>query len=684
MFARLTSLAVIAGLLACGPGGEGPSFPPVEDQVVAIGQELVIVIDADDPTGAELSYSFSAEVPDINSKARISRLPTGAGEFRWTPASSQDVGEWFFDFHVSGGGVTYTDTIRIEVRSAIGANSAPRFLRPQGMGTSLDVETDDCIELDIMIDDSDSTDVVIAEESPKIEHATLQKDGSASAVWRWCPKPEQIERDNRYVLLLTADDGENPKTLHPFVIVLRKPAKQNCPGDAPVINHTPADASTLIGVPITAQISDAEGLRDQPLLVYQIEGAAEPVTLLMNRTSGDNRSGTWKATIPNPVAGESEGASRRITYRIVADDDDDPEGNCDHSTTSPEFAISVTNPGGAGGAGLCEPCTTSVQCGDAGDLCVRVGTGSDAFCLSECSGAADCPADYECSPSPVTSVDGASGRQCVPVSNDCSDPGGGVCDDDDRENNDSRVDAFFKPLFEPGAESLVSCPAGSGIGDDEDWFEIDLDAEAMVTFKLDGDNAADLDLALYDDNAIEVQRSGGVFTSSEEISVCLPEGFYTTRVFAWFRERSPYTLTYSKVDGPCGAVCSDPGDPGEGTGGAEFVPSLPFSSSERICTGDEDWFDVFLSTGERLIVDLTFEQAGGNGDLDIHLADSSGVDLTPCEPGAASECDTGNGQSGTSNEHFEFEATSSGVHYVIVRGFDDSDANTYTINIQRQ
>lgn len=689
MSARATSiygLAAAIAMVACGPGGNGPEFPPVEDQVVAIGQELVIVIEASDPSGAELSYSFAAEVPDIKSKASISRLPTGAGEFRWTPSSSEDVGEWFFDFTVSNGGGVTTETVRIEVRSAVGANSAPRFLRPQGMGTTLDVETDDCVELDVMIDDSDSSKVTIEEGDPKIEFSNLQENGNTSAIWRWCPKPEQIARDNRYTLLLTADDGDNPKTLHPYLIVLRKPAKQNCPGAAPQISHTATDVSTMTGIPITATIVDAEGLRDQPLLIYTVEGSTEPVTLLMTLESGDSRNGVWKATIPNPVAEAGEGASKKIDYHIIADDDDDSEGDCDHSTKSSPFSITVTNPGGAGGAGLCEPCTASVQCGDADDLCVRVGTGSDAFCLSECSGPSDCPTNYECSPSPVTAVDGSSGRQCVPVSNDCSDPGGGVCMDDGRENNDAREEAFFKPLLTPGSENLVSCPAQSGIGDDEDWMEFELENEAMVTMTLTGDAAADLDLAMYDNNGIEVGRSGGVFTSNEEISVCLAAGFYTTRVFAWFRERSPYTITYSKVDGACGAqtTCNDPTDPGEGTGGAQFVATLPFSSDETVCEGDEDWYDVFLSSGDRVVVDLTFEQSSGNGDLDVHLADSAGTDLTPCEPGAVSECDTGNGQSGTSNEHFERDITTSGVYYVIVRGFDESDHNDYSISIERQ
>jgi hypothetical protein len=40
------------------------------------------------------------------------------------------------------------------------------------------------------------------------------------ATWHWCPTAQQIAASNRYTLELSADDGDNPKTIKDYVIVL--------------------------------------------------------------------------------------------------------------------------------------------------------------------------------------------------------------------------------------------------------------------------------------------------------------------------------------------------------------------------------------------------------------------------------------------------------------------------------
>ncbi len=688
------ALLALLTLPSCGPSGQAPEFAPLADQVAAVGQELVLIVSATDPEGEALVYSFSSEVQDIYKSARISRLAVGGGEFRWTPTAN-DIGVWAFDFTASDGEHRETVTIQIEVRSAIGANTAPRFIRPAGMGTTLDLGVTPCVDLEVQINDSDTSMVQIEEAKPKIETATLQLNGPQSAIWRWCPTAEQIAADDRYTLKLTADDSDNPKTVHPYLIVLRKPTKENCPGSAPTISHAPIDISSVSGLKFTATISDSEGLRREPLFYYSTTPPSTPVQLsemtqlTMSRQSGDMRNGTWVADVPNPVAADGQGASKKLYYVIVADDDDDPAGDCDHISQTPVFESTVTNPGGNGNTGICEVCTDDIQCGNTNDLCVRVGTGSASFCLTECQTDSDCGTDYTCSVQPVESVNGVSARQCVPKSNDCTNPGGNTCNDDDREDNDSHIDAFFKPLFEPGTESLVSCPGtDSGFGDDEDWMEILLEEEGQVTFELNGTAASDLDLALYDDDFVEITRSGS-FDSQEGFTECLTAGYYAVRVFAWSAAENPYTLTYSLATGPCGAsaeICEpDSNEPDDNQGQATFVAGLPHSVSARTsCTSNDDWYDVYLVAGQSLHVDLTFVQDDSNGDLDVHLYDSSGVDLTPCSFEDVGSCDTSNGQSGTSNENLVRAITSSGVYYVVIRGFDDGDHNSYDMVISQQ
>jgi hypothetical protein len=668
----------------------------ISDQLVGVNQELVIVLSAADSDGDEVFYSFESDVPDIYSKASLNRLPIGVGEFRWTP-DANDIGEWFFDFTASDGKNRDTVTIRIEVRAAIGGNSAPRFIHPQGSGTTLDLAVDNCLTLNVEVADADSADVVLGQADPLIEGATLEATSGLGATWNWCPSETQIATDDRYTLLLSADDSDNPLTLHPYLLVLRSPQKPDCPGDPPVVTHTAQDIQSLVSLTIEAEITDDLGLKQEPLLYYSAVEPSDPpdlsamVQVTMAPTTGGLGSTTWTASVPNPVVGQAMGSTADIYYVIVADDDDDSEGTCDHFTLAPaagSFKMTVTNPGGAGGAGICESCSADVQCGGLDDHCVRVGVGSDSFCLQDCT--AGCPADYECSASALESVDGATSAQCVPMSQDCANPGGVVCTDDTFENNDSRVAAQANALLAADtSHSLVSCPAISGVGDDEDWFEIFVAAEGTLDVTLNGTAVSDLDLAVYNQDGSFVASSASL-TSQESISTCLQQGFYLIRVYAFGATENAYTLNYSTTAGSCNqATCvADDAEEDDNATQARVVDiaaGVFTDTALTLCSQDQDWYQVDLLNDQILLVDLTFEQSGTTGDLDIHLYDVNSNDLTPCSPAAPLSCDTANGQGATSNESGIYQAPASGcapcTFYVVVEGYD-GDENDYDIRIE--
>jgi hypothetical protein len=684
---------------ACGPSGAGPALQPVSDQVVGVNQELVVVLAATDPDGDELSYSFSSDLPDgASGGPTITSLAVGAGEFRWVPLAS-DVGEWTFEFTVSDGSHKDSVTALIDVRSAVGARSSPRFLHPQGGGTTLDLDKNDCVDVPIEIVDSDSTEVEIGHMEPLVAESDLNQTDGLRGEWTWCPTEPQIEADDRYNALLTADDGDNPRTIHPYLIVLRRPTKLDCPGEAPVITHTAADLTTGAGLTMTAEISDDQGIKNEPLLYYSNTQPSEPPDLAsmtqqtMRLDSGDMQSGTWSVRVPNPVAGEAAGATGSVYYLIAASDDDDPAGSCDHLTQSPatgSFAMVVTNPGGEAGGELCEPCTHDVQCGGTEDLCVSLGSSAEAFCLSACDGPSDCPSDYTCSAEPVESENGASARQCVPVSIDCSDPGGQICEDDGREDNDTPEQAVSRPALPAGSHDLVSCPASVGTGDDEDWFEIEVTADTTLEIELAGGDVSDLDLQLLDQDGGLLDSSMSL-TSEELVTACVPAGSYMARVFAFGPQRNPYSLSVTRTPGSCAATCEvDENEDDDGPAQAratEIFPDPFVSTTQSICAGDDDWYEVEMFNGELLVVDLTFEQTSGQEDLDIHLHDDAGVDLTPCSLEELDLCDLENGQGADSDEHFEFQTPATGcapcTFFVVVRGFDDSE-NLYDISIEAQ
>jgi hypothetical protein len=550
----LTAALAVAGV-GCGPAGEPPRLGELSDQVVAVNQELVLTLAASDVDGDELDYAFEADPEDIEHRAHLERLASGAAEFRWTPLAA-DLGVWPFDFSVSDGNFTDHAAITIDVRSAIGDGSAPRFVHPEGDGTSYDLEGAACIEVEVEVFDADSPDVELGLGEPRVEGATLTQLIGTQAMFHWCPDAAQVERGDRYAVTFTADDHDNPVAQHPYLVVLRRPHAPDCPGEPPVIAHAAADVETVVGLRIEAAVSDDVGLKSEPLLYWSTTAPAPvPDLSAMNQVAmqlvgGDRKQGRWVADVPNPVAGLAVGESRPLYYVIVAVDDDDPTGACDNVAQAPAiagFAIDVTRPAGEGGAAACSRCSHDVQCGEVDDLCVEQGPASVASCLEACGSGASCPDGYACSASAVTSVGGVSARQCVPSAGACSAI---VCVDDDDEDDDSRPQADGRPRLVIGEHDRVSCPAASGSGDDEDWFEFGLALDATVSFQLDGGDATDLDLALYDVDGGSLAASVSL-TSSESVTRCLAPGPYYVRVYAYGLAPNPYRLTYQRSTGAC-------------------------------------------------------------------------------------------------------------------------------------
>jgi hypothetical protein len=682
-----SALALAAAAAAGCGGGSAPQFDPIDDQIAQVGAEMSLEIRAIDGDGDDVSYDYAVNITDIGDRATLTKSPTGSAIFRWTPRAL-DVGQWNFDFTASDGDGSTTETVLIDVRSAIGAASAPQFRRPLGSGTTLDLEDNECLDVSVVIEDQDNAEVVIEQAEPLIEGATLEVTAGLTAEWHWCPDEAQSAEDERYTLTLTADDQANPKTIKDYLIVVRAPGREDCPGEAPLIDHTPVDEDSILSLVVAADIIDDVGLKQAPLFYYSRNNpGADPDLGAMTQTTmilidGDMDAGTWAAEIPNPVADEPEGTSDDIFYVIVADDDDDDMGPCDHTTQEPSsgaFRMTVTSTG-AGDAGLCNACTADVQCGDDGDLCVRVGAGGASYCLQACDGPEDCDAGFSCSPSDVTSVDGASERQCVPDTGSCD--GGGVCVDDDYEQNDSRMQASANPPLPPDLYEFISCPAPGGSSDDEDWFKIEVPAEGQYQFEIVGDGSSDLDLALYRSNATKIAESTSL-GDNEALVQCLDDLTYYIRVFNQTTTPNAYLLQWEDTGEFCSATCMDDEQENDDTPptarevtGNDFV-----SEGNAICPNDFDMYAVDVSAGDTIIVDLTFTQASSQEDLDVHLYNAGGTDLTPCPP-----CDTDNGQGVDSNEHFEFDVPggcgASCTYYVSVQGYDDS-ANTYDIRIRK-
>lgn len=202
---------------ACGGGG-APEIHDLSDQIATVGAELVIHVDGSDPDGDDLTYGVHADI-SLQGAANLSQDPSGQGVFRWTP-NADDIGNHAFDFTASDGSTTTTVSISIDVRSAVG--EVPIFRQPLGAGRTANPTM--CMMIDIVVEDRDTAQLTIEEVAPAITGAQLTILDGTSGTWQWCPTPAQVAAQDRYTLVLSADDGDNPPTIKNYVIVLNSAA----------------------------------------------------------------------------------------------------------------------------------------------------------------------------------------------------------------------------------------------------------------------------------------------------------------------------------------------------------------------------------------------------------------------------------------------------------------------------
>ena len=683
----MTGMTCLATLVACS-GGSAPELDGLSDQVAQVGTELKLDLNGTDADGDRLTYKFrAADLTEIDNRAGITVSPSGAGVFRWTPLAA-DVGQHAFDFIVSDGGNDTTVTITIDVKSAIGQATAPIFRQPLGTGTTINLGKAQCVDLDVVVEDQDTAQVDITEQEPKIEGATLSQQDGQTATWHWCPTRAQ-EGDTRYTLVLAADDGENPKTIKNYLIVLRgMGGNTSCPGDGPAIAHTASNQTTRLDLTPTASITDDKGLKDVPLFYYSFTnpGATQVdlstmTQLSTTKISGSNTSGTWAPALPNPVASSPDGTTQDIWYVFVADDDDDLMGTCDHTTMSAVYKMTVTA-GGSTTAGLCSACTADAQCGT-GNECVYMGSMGDSYCLQACGGG--CPTGYTCSASTIYSVDGAQMYQCVPESGSCQAPTG-QCIDDTYEENDTRSAASANPDFASDLYDMSSCPSTTNTyGQDDDWMKIVLTEDSRVDLEISGDGASDLDLHLYRSDGTVITKSTS-YSSDEAIDTCLKAATYYVKVNGYGHAKSDYLFLFDKTAEACNTTCVDDSAEDDDTNSQARATTFPtFSATaQQICTNDDDRYKVRLYENETVTMDLTFTQATSANDLDLHLFKDF-ADLWPCSPDDPTGCTIAHGQSATANEHAVYTVpagtcTSGCDYFVVVRGWDGA-TNAYDISL---
>jgi hypothetical protein len=605
---------------------------------IGVGQTLVIDVCATGAEGQTVAFTFN--MPDLpSSGAQLSPSDAtcaGGAAFRWTP-KSEHVGFHQVTFYASAGGSSDTETVTIEVTAS---SSAPVFLQP-GAGGTYDLSRDPCVNVHIEVKDDDSDPAVIRifEKDPPIEGGQMTQSGK-TADWHWCPSPQQLEANDRYTLMLMAQDESHDPVSHDFIIVLRGAGKDDCPGAAPaIVSNSPPPPDTVASsrdYAVTATITDDRGIKQMPILYYSFDPPANPakpdVTAFQQVMFESQGGDVYTAYIPNP--GLDPQTTRTVYCVISVTDNDDEEGVlCDHRVDSALFQFNITGGSDAPG-GYCERCSANAQC--ASNACV---VATYPFCGAAC---AECPGlGGECRD--VTVMGGLVLNLCVPAGLSCS--GSTICTDDMFEQNDTRAAAA--PVTANVYTGLVICPR------DEDFYSFAIGVPSSIDVMIDGWNAgiADIDLQLLKPDGSILRTSAGL-DDVEEVQACVAEtGTYTIRVYGILDDTGPYTML---LDTPAGSCCVDDGyEPNNSYSAATFASTSTLVEG-IICPSDSDWFSIYAGSGQKLNADLLIE---GSADLDLELYDTDGLRRL-------------DGSYGTDfMEHVEHDVAAAGYYYARVFGY---------------
>lgn len=216
-------------------GGGPPELSRIGDRIVALGETLVVVVEASDPDGDDLNYSVYGQLPAGAKFVKKDR------RFEWTP--TELVSTVFLTFVVSDGNEFDRETVRIEVVAEKGTHP-PEF----SIVGDQNVVVGEVYELQLEATDPDGDTLTFGHTGLLPINGELQP---TTGRFTWTPSEESLGVPVRIVF--TVSDGALQSEME-IDFVVQETAGGGGGGAAPLFTQVQPQVAT-VGQALTFQLA---------------------------------------------------------------------------------------------------------------------------------------------------------------------------------------------------------------------------------------------------------------------------------------------------------------------------------------------------------------------------------------------------------------------------------------------
>lgn len=588
-----------------GPNS-APELARIGDRIVAVGEPLIITLEASDADGDALTYSVYGKLP------KGARFIKPERRFEWTP---EEAGKTvFLTFVVSDGKEFDRETVRIEVVADKGAH--PPKLEVLGDQT---VTAGQPFELLLHATDPDGDAVTYGHDGQLPEGATLD---ASTGRFAWTPGAALAGTTHR--VTFTASDGALSASMEVSFVVVGGGGGGPEP---PVFHAVPAQA-VAVGELLTLTLEAVDPNGDT--VTFGVYSGTPDGAALNGATFTYTPQAAQAGMVFNVTFSATDGTFTAYETVDIQVKKEVPAGTCADDPGEPngDLATATLVEPGTYERTLCDsalvpldvdfykvvvPAAKSLTATitfapDDGDL--------DLF-LADAQGAVLATSETVNPTEQVTwavSQESALYVIVTGVGQEVFHMGytltvavedTAACQDDPAEDNDLPQDAKILP-----GDSVQGaiCPG------DADWWKLPLTCGEKVTVTLDTGGTGDLDVGLW----VPGDASGDPLASSasedpiETFTVdAVPEsGDYPLLVVGYPASvgQGTYSLGVTRSGG-----CQDDGTAGASAAAAATMEgeSGSFQALALCCT--DDWFAATLGEGDQLLVDVSVSGAGAAG-----------------------------------------------------------------------